>query len=132
MKTVVRILAILVAITAVAWGTYALGQTSWFTQQFADGPGERDRISERDGEDVGQPGLGLGRGNRSESGGEFEGRGRDRAAGFNLLGVTEFARTLLPMALVITAVVLLSKLADTYRKRKKNANSPPNESAAHT
>ncbi len=132
MKTIGRILVILLAITAVAWATYALGQTSWFAEQVAGRGGDRDRIQLQDGDgsgEFGQPGFGQGgRPARPDFGGEggtgFEGRGRDGASGVNLFAVAEFARTLLPMALVITAVVLITKLTDSWRKRRKTAVTP--------
>ena len=139
MKTIGRILAILLAITAVAGATYALGQTSWFAQQFAGGGGgDRDRIQLQDGEgagEFGQPGFGQGgRPARPDFGGEggFEGRGHEEAGGFNLSGLSEFARTLIPMALVITAVVLITKLGDTWRKRRKTAAATPSEPLAES
>lgn len=134
MKTIGRILAILLAITAVAGATYALGQTSWFAQQFAGGSGgDRDRIQLQDGDgsgEFGQPGFGQGgRPARSDFGGEggagFEGRGHEGAGGFNVFALAEFARTLIPMALVITAVALLTKFTDSWRKRRKTAAAAP-------
>lgn len=136
MKTIGRILAILLAITAVAWATYALGQTSWFAEQFAGGGGgDRDRIQLQDGEGAGNftpPGFGQGgRPARPDFGGEgeggFDGRGHDGAGGFNVFALSEFARTLIPMALVITAVVLITKFGDKWRKRRKTAVAPSSE-----
>lgn len=136
MKTVGRILAILLAVTAVAGATYALGQTSWFAEQVASRGGDRGGFERPDGEEFGElagPGFGQdGRPERPEFGDDggspgFEGRGREGAGGFNLFALAAFARTLVPIALVTTAVVLLTKLADGWRKRGKTAVAAPGD-----
>ncbi|MCC6606186.1 MAG: hypothetical protein IT327_23470 [Anaerolineae bacterium] len=128
MKTVGRILAILLAVTAVAGATYALGQTSWFASQVASRGGDRGGFERPEGEEFGElagPGFGQdGRPERPEFG---DGRGRDGADGFNLFALAAFARTLVPIALVTTAVVLFTKLADGWRKRGKTAVAAPGE-----
>lgn len=133
MKTIGRTLVILLAITAVAAATYALGQTSWFAEQFASRSGDRDRIQLQDGDGIGEAAPGFDRGGRpgrTGSDGEgagFAGRGREEVGGFDLFAVAEFARTLVPLALVLTAVVLLTKLVDRWRKKRKTAVAAPGE-----
>ncbi len=133
MKTIGRILVILLAITAVAAATYALGQTSWFAEQFASRAGDRDRIQLQDGEGFGEAVAGFDRGGRPDRPGfdgedaGFAGRGREEAGGFDLFAVAEFARILVPLALVLTAVVLFTKLGDGWRKKRKTAVAAPGE-----
>lgn len=134
MKTIGRILVILLAIAVVAGATYALGQTSWFAEQFGSRAGDRDRIQQQDGDGFGEGAPGFDRGgrpNRPGFDGEdagFAGRGREEADGFNGFAVAGFVRILLPMAVVITAVVLLTKLANSWRKRRKTAVASPTKS----
>jgi hypothetical protein len=126
MKTIGRILVILLAIAVVAGATYALGQTSWFAEQFGSRAGDRDRIQLQDGDGFGEGAPGFDRGGRPNRTG-FDGRGRDEADGFNVFAGAEFVRILLPMAVVITAVVLLTKLANGWRKRRKTAVAAPGD-----
>lgn len=122
MKTVGRLVLILLAITAVASATYALGQTQVVSQiAFAgDGPDGR-RIVEGEFEGFGPA---FERGDRPEPGAGFGGRDGEHArrgdGSFNLSAVSGFAKTLIPIALVITAVILATKVIDWLRSRARN------------
>ncbi|MFZ1397886.1 MAG: hypothetical protein WAS33_13350, partial [Candidatus Promineifilaceae bacterium] len=121
MKTILRILAIVLVITAVAGATYALGQSDWVTQQlgFTEGRGRGEARLDDDDDGFRQPGGAFERGERSEFGGGFGDRDRDGRGGVNLLAITGFVRTLLPMALVIAVVVSLSLSAQWVRRWRK-------------
>ncbi|MEZ4593679.1 MAG: hypothetical protein R3D55_21430 [Chloroflexota bacterium] len=125
MKTFLRILAILLVITAVATATYALGQSQWVTQQLGFNEGRGRGEGRFDDDDSFRPSGGaFERGERPEFGGGFGDRDRDGRGGVNLLAVTGFVRTLLPMALVIAVVVSLSLSAQWVRRwRKEQADS---------
>jgi hypothetical protein len=79
------------------------------------------------------PGLGFGQDGRPErprmvdGGPGLTGGAGTSADGFNLFALAAFARTLVPMALVTTAVVLFTKLADGWRKRRKTAVAAPGD-----
>ena len=111
MKTVLRILAIVLVITAVAGATWAIGQTEWATQQFGfrGGPdGGRPRLEGDNDDDGFRPPVGeFGPGGRPDFDNRFGDQGR--GGGFNIFAVAGFMRTLVPLAILTTIVVLLSK-----------------------
>lgn len=125
MKTILRILAIVLVITAVAGATYAVGQSAWVTQQFGlrDGRGE-GRFEHDDDADDFRPAEGaFERDERPGFAGGFE-RGRgEHGGGINLFAITGFVRTLLPMTLVIGVVVSLSLSAQWIRRWRKDRAS---------
>ena len=131
MKTIWRILIILLAITAVAGITYALGQTQFFSQlQNVDGSfaGGRPAPGDFDGD-----ALPFERGGRPEPGEGFAGRGGERdQGGFNLFAMAAFMRTLIPIALVTLAVILTTKLATWLRTRPRKEQTEPPANLTHS
>lgn len=124
MKTVWRISIILLAITAVASLTYALGQTQFFSQQlFAGGRLEDGRPAAGDFNGSPPPFL---QGERPGPGEGFGLRGGERGRGsFNLFAAAEFARTLIPIMLITVAVIFITKLGDWVRKRRQKGQTGP-------
>ncbi len=121
MKTILRILAIILVITAVAAGTYKLGQSQWATQQLGvfGGPGREEGRPRPDGnnEDGFRPSEnGVPRPDFGDGFGDRDGRGR----GFNIFAAAGFVRTLLPIALVTAVVVIISLLAQRYHRRHRH------------
>ena len=129
MKTIFRILAILLAITVVAGATYAIGQSGLVSQQTSL-RGEEGRHLGRGQGEFGHFDEDVDQGERPNFGSESGDRDRDRQSlGFDAFALSSFARILLPMALVITAVVLLSMAGQWWRNRSKNRPSPPDTPA---
>lgn len=121
MRTILRILAIVLTITAVAGITYAIGQTDLISQQFGR-LGESGHDGGRSRVEAGNDGFE--RDARPDFGG---GHAAERGGGFNLSAVAEFAKTLVPITLVIGLVALFSKGNQWLKRRRKNA--PPPETA---
>ena len=114
MKTIGRILVILTAALLVASGTYALGHSNWVQQNFAGGRGDfrgRDGFGDGGGRLQLPPTFEDNRFERDGFGGQ-EGFPRDGGrlgSPFSLGSLFEFARTLVPIALVTIIVAFLMR-----------------------
>jgi hypothetical protein len=125
MKTIVRltiiILAVLLVATATWFAGYAVGanQTSRFGAEGARGAFDFE---------AGEGFPGGDRPEFSEGGG---GRGGDRDdGGFSFFGLASFARTLIPISLVIAAVVVGQAVVKKLRPRPSIPASPEDISLA--
>lgn len=135
MKVVFRILVILVAAFVVVGVTYAIGRTEWATERAqsafsrpSPGGSQSPEGFERP---EGRGGLPEGfersegesrppQGSEIPGGSERRGGGRP-ASPLSTASLTSFARTLIPMALVVTVVVLATKGIDAIRRRTNPA-----------
>lgn len=123
MKTIWRILVILLVGTAVAGGTYIVGQSPWVTQRFGFRDGGRPERGLDNDDDGFRPDQGdFQPGARPESNEGFRGE-RGGRGGINLFAVTGFVRTLLPMTVVIAAVVVVSWIGDKVRRQRRDRQS---------
>ena len=112
MKTLFRILVILVAACVVIGVTYAIGQTEWaaeraqsgFSHKPAEGSLSPEGVEHAEGRGVPREELGR------------HGGGRE-ASPFSSSSLLSFAHTLIPMALVIVVVALVTKGIDAIRRR---------------
>lgn len=111
MKTVLRIVLILLAALAVTGVTYAVSQSSWATAQFAGAPG-----GERG---AGRPGGAFDPSTAASAGERPGGRGEGgEHGGGNLFAFAAFLRILLPMALMIGGVTLIRMAAARVQRRR--------------
>lgn len=119
MKTIWRILVIVLVITAVAGGTYIVGQSSWVTQRFGIRGGGRPEHDHDDDDNGFRLAEGeFERGERPESDEGF--RGEHGRGGINLSAITRFARTLVPITMVIAVVAALTWITDKVRRQRKD------------
>ena len=110
MKPRGRILAILLVVTAIAGMVYFFGQAAQANQP-SDFRGESDDD--------------MAPGERPNFGSESGDRDRDRQSwDSDIAPLTEFARMMLPLLLLMTAVVLLAFLGQTLRRRAKKRQPP--------
>lgn len=124
MKTIVRLTVIILAALLVATATWFAG--------YAAGASQTSRFGaegSRGGFDF-EGGEGFPDGDRLEFSEGGRGRGGDRNdSGFSLFGLASFARTLIPISLVIAAVVVGQSVAKRLRPRSSgpSATAPPTE-----
>lgn len=114
MKTIWRIVLILVAAFAVTGATWAMGQTS-----------DNSNFSMRD-----RGGFARPEGQAAPTNGEFRGRGDFRdgnehhaAQFFSVRGWLGFTQTLVPMAMIIAVVALPMKFWQQRKRARRNATS---------
>ena len=130
MKTISRIMIILLAATLIGGVTYALGNRSWGTAQAAFGERAGERFTREagaagTGEMAGQPGHIDQRGMRPERReGGHGGFDRDGGHGFGFFGMLGLARTIVPIALIIGAVLLASNGLGRFFNRRKGNSAP--------
>ena len=130
MKTISRIMIILLAATLIGGVTYAIGNSSWGTAQAAFGGRGGERFAREagaagTGEMAGQPGHIDQRGMRPERReGGHGGFDRDGGHGFGFFGMLGLARTIVPIALIIGAVLLASNGLGRFFNRRKGNSAP--------
>lgn len=136
MKTLLRLTVILLACLLITGALYTLGQTDWATQQppgrferlrgaegIRENAGGENTPSNRNQTEDAQP---LTRRSRPENG-RFEG---ERGAQFlSLRGWLGFARTLIPIAIIISLVTLLTKGVKSRQRRRDATVTPANTPA---
>lgn len=115
MKTVIRIVLILLAALAVTGVTYAVSQSAWATAQFAGAPGGERSEGRPSG--AFDPSTAASAGERPSGRGE----GGEHGGGVNLFAFAAFLRILLPMALMIGAVTLIRAVAARVQRRRDRA-----------
>ena len=130
MKTISRIMIILLAATLIGGVTYALGNRSWGTAQAAFGERAGERFTREagaagTGEMAGQPGhidqRGMGPERREGGHGGFD---RDGGHGFSFFSMLGLARAIVPIALIIGAVLLASNGLGRFFNRRKGNSAP--------
>jgi hypothetical protein len=132
MRTLLRVVVILMVALVVAGVTYAVGSSEWVADRMEGslargGPGgfeAREGLGPPEGELQDTEGF---QGTQGDSGspGEFGRREGGRSASvFSSASLISFAHTLVPMALVIGAVTLLGKVIGTIRRRSHSAIQP--------
>jgi hypothetical protein len=121
-KVAFRIFLILVAAFVVVGVTYAIGRTEWATERAQSAfsrpsPGGSQSLEgfERP-EGESRPAQGY----ETPAGLERRGHGRP-ASPLSTASLLSFARTLIPMALVIAVVALATKAIDAIRRRTEPA-----------
>ena len=130
MKTISRIMIILLAATLIGGVTYALGNRSWGTAQAAFGERAGERFTREagaagTGEMAGQPGHIDQRGMRPERReGGHGGFDRDGGHGFSFFSMLGLARAIVPIALIIGAVLLASNGLGRFFNRRKGESAP--------
>ena len=130
MKTISRIMIILLAATLIGGVTYALGNRSWGTAQAAFGERAGERFTREagaagTGEMAGQPGHIDQRGMRPERReGGHGGFDRDGGHGFSFFSMLGLARAIVPIALIIGAVLLASNGLGRFFNRRKGNSAP--------
>lgn len=130
MKTISRIIIILLAATLIGGITYAIGNSNWGTAQpvFNGRGGERfDRAADPAGRSTRTDQRGL-RPDRWESG--RSGFDRDGGRGFGFLGGFGLARTIVPIALMIGVVLLAANGLGRFFNRRKGESAPVAATAA--
>ncbi len=130
MKTISRIMIILLAATLIGGVTYAIGNSNWGTAQAAFGGRGGERFSRAagavgNGEAAAQPLRTDQHGSRPEHReGGHGGFDRDGGRGFSFFGLLGLARTILPIALIIGVVVLAANGIGQLFNRRKGKSTP--------
>lgn len=126
MKTIGRIVVILVAVLIVAGGTWLIGYKMGSSQNVAFAErGQRGGFDFEGDRPVPGDGTVPNQGEFPDGQG-FPNRGRDgdgERGGFNISGIAGFAQTLIPITLIIAAVVLIQSVVTRFRRGKNKLPS---------
>lgn len=119
MKTIAKILVIVLVAVLVGGATWLIGNQAGASGAFP----ERGARGDFDGDGDRPEGFPDGSG-FPERGGR-EGRGERDGDGFNLFGIAGFAKTLIPITLIIALVVLVQNVVGRIRRGRDKTAPPP-------